>query len=178
MRSERSQGGWSHTHWIYEEDAVIGGFWLPESVVRRKLYTRWWRSQGSGQNLWPHVPGTERAGGGCGRPDPCLPLNWKTKGGILVRTEGTPWSRNSCPCFALVSLQGWDRWVWGGEYSLRSGACRGECGKYRNCGLRVLDTRTCRSFAGCGICMSWFWCLHIRDEKQRHVVTLSVYSAQ
>ena len=24
---------------------------------------------------------------------------------------------------------------------------------------------TCQSFAGCGIYMPWFWCLHIRDEE-------------
>ena len=40
MRQERSQGGWGNIHQLYEEDAVIGGFWFPESVVRRKLYTR------------------------------------------------------------------------------------------------------------------------------------------
>lgn len=24
---------------------------------------------------------------------------------------------------------------------------------------------TCQSSVGCGICMPWFWCLHIRDEE-------------
>lgn len=63
----------------------------------------------------PTQPGHKVAGGSHDGPVPLLPLNYKTEDRILVWVEGTLWLQNSCPCFASVSLQDWDGWVWVGE---------------------------------------------------------------
>lgn len=133
MRWGLGVGGAIATHTLdYGEDVVIDGFWFPELIARRKLYTRWCGEPECQSKTSPHT-----SWGQSGQLEnfqhpgpPSLTVNWRRDlclGGSDTMITGflSLFCFGESPGLGGIGLDRWENSRWSGGY-------RGKQGKYRN----------------------------------------------